>query len=186
MKNFAISLMIAFLVSWFSPSGNLWAEDQDKAGEGAMVGASTQVLTSTSLDYVTNPDGLPEDPNKVVLKRAVVGAVTGATAASMTADSNSSKVDVGVAAKSDENTTLKLSVNEEHKSKKKWKWKFWERSRPPGWDRGKKTGWGDSDVPPGLANKTESTGESLKLEVTHETEGSVRHEKHPGKNKKWD
>lgn len=26
-------------------------------------------------------------------------------------------------------------------------------SRPPGWDRGQKTGWGDLDVPPGLAKK---------------------------------
>ena len=25
--------------------------------------------------------------------------------------------------------------------------------RPPGWDRGKKTGWGDGDVPPGLRDK---------------------------------
>ncbi len=29
-----------------------------------------------------------------------------------------------------------------------------ERSgRPPGWDRGRKTGWGNCDVPPGLAKK---------------------------------
>jgi hypothetical protein len=26
-------------------------------------------------------------------------------------------------------------------------------SRPPGWDKGKKTGWGDCDVPPGQAKK---------------------------------
>ena len=26
-------------------------------------------------------------------------------------------------------------------------------SRPPGWDKGKKTGWGDCNVPPGLAKK---------------------------------
>lgn len=35
----------------------------------------------------------------------------------------------------------------------------WERERrmndhrPPGWDRGRKTGWGDRDVPPGQAKK---------------------------------
>jgi len=28
-----------------------------------------------------------------------------------------------------------------------------EHGRPPGWDRGKKKGWGDCDVPPGLAKK---------------------------------
>ena len=27
-------------------------------------------------------------------------------------------------------------------------------SRPPGWSHGKKTGWGDCDVPPGQAKKT--------------------------------
>ncbi len=26
-------------------------------------------------------------------------------------------------------------------------------SRPPGWDRGRKTGWGDCDLPPGQAKK---------------------------------
>jgi len=26
--------------------------------------------------------------------------------------------------------------------------------RPPGWDRGRKVGWGNCDVPPGLAKKT--------------------------------
>lgn len=25
--------------------------------------------------------------------------------------------------------------------------------RPPGWDKGKKTGWGDGDMPPGLSRK---------------------------------
>jgi hypothetical protein len=29
--------------------------------------------------------------------------------------------------------------------------------RPPGWDRGKKTGWGASNVPPGLAKKGVTT-----------------------------
>jgi hypothetical protein len=28
-----------------------------------------------------------------------------------------------------------------------------EHGRPPGWDRGKKKGWGDCDAPPGLAKK---------------------------------
>ena len=27
-------------------------------------------------------------------------------------------------------------------------------SRPPGWDRGRKTGWGDCNVPPGQAKKS--------------------------------
>jgi hypothetical protein len=29
--------------------------------------------------------------------------------------------------------------------------------RPPGWDRGRKVGWGNCDVPPGLAKKVGCT-----------------------------
>ena len=29
----------------------------------------------------------------------------------------------------------------------------WKDGRPPGWSHGKKTGWGDSDMPPGLSKK---------------------------------
>ena len=31
--------------------------------------------------------------------------------------------------------------------------KDWKGDKPPGWSKGKKTGWGDSMVPPGLAKK---------------------------------
>lgn len=30
---------------------------------------------------------------------------------------------------------------------------FYETHRPPGWDRGRKTGWGACDLPPGQAKK---------------------------------
>jgi hypothetical protein len=33
-------------------------------------------------------------------------------------------------------------------AKKKWKFKKWKK-RPPGWDRGRKTGWRGGSVPPG-------------------------------------
>jgi hypothetical protein len=33
------------------------------------------------------------------------------------------------------------------------RWTFGEDRRPSGWDRGKKTGWGNCDVPPGQAKK---------------------------------
>ena len=48
-----------------------------------------------------------------------------------------------------------------------------ERSgRPPGWDRGRKTGWGNCDVPPGLAKK-EGCGNSIVIR----RRGTVR--RHP-------
>jgi hypothetical protein len=33
------------------------------------------------------------------------------------------------------------------------RWTFGSNDRPRGWDMGKKTGWGDCDVPPGQAKK---------------------------------
>lgn len=33
------------------------------------------------------------------------------------------------------------------------RWTFGRNDRPRGWDKGKKTGWGDCDVPPGQAKK---------------------------------
>jgi len=33
------------------------------------------------------------------------------------------------------------------------RWTFGNDQRPPGWDKGRKTGWGDCDVPPGQAKK---------------------------------
>ncbi len=48
-----------------------------------------------------------------------------------------------------------------------------ERSgRPPGWDRGRKTGWGNCDVPPGLAKK-EGCGNTIVIR----RRGTVR--RHP-------
>jgi hypothetical protein len=34
------------------------------------------------------------------------------------------------------------------------RWTFGNDRRPAGWDKGRKTGWGDCDVPPGQAKKT--------------------------------
>ena len=33
------------------------------------------------------------------------------------------------------------------------RWTFGEDQRPRGWEKGRKTGWGDCDVPPGQAKK---------------------------------
>ena len=40
-------------------------------------------------------------------------------------------------------------------------------NRPPGWDKGKKTGWGDCNVPPGLAKQRgcDSSGFSLRERI---------------------
>jgi hypothetical protein len=48
-----------------------------------------------------------------------------------------------------------------HERRERWERARWEREhhgrmnehRPAGWDRGRKTGWGDRDVPPGQAKK---------------------------------
>jgi hypothetical protein len=32
-------------------------------------------------------------------------------------------------------------------------YRYGDSGRPPGWDRGRKVGWGNCDVPPGLAKK---------------------------------
>jgi hypothetical protein len=41
-------------------------------------------------------------------------------------------------------------------------------NRPPGWDKGKKTGWGDCDLPPGLAKK----------QGCHSTQSANAHPRH--------
>jgi hypothetical protein len=48
-----------------------------------------------------------------------------------------------------------------------------EHGRPPGWDRGKKTGWGDCDLPPGLAKKQGC--HSFHHETHHTVSGTTSH-----------
>lgn len=151
-KQFLLGLSV--LVFSFINTAAFSEEDRSKAADGAMVGASTQVMTTAALDYVTNPNGQPEDPNKTILKRAITGAVTGATAAGMTADSSTSASSESVAPKeSTEENNFSKSSNAEHGKHHKKKFKDKKGHRPPGWDRGKKTGWRDSDEPPGYSKK---------------------------------
>ena len=103
-----------------------------------------------------------DEENKQILKDALVGAVTGAVAVEAT---NNTPKTVEAAAE---------SPTEVDKHKHWWKGKknFKEKKRhhhdedkdenhehrkdkkrPHGWDMGKKTGWGDKDVPPGHAKK---------------------------------
>ncbi len=117
---------------------------------------------------VQGPDGqlywqqvpVQQDPTKTILKRAVQGAITGAVAAEFAKDDgkDDGSKDSGDGGGIGE-VVEKLTGNEDEndddhdddddgwdKSKHK---KSKEDHRPPGWDRGKKTGWGGGDVPPG-------------------------------------
>lgn len=80
------------------------------------------------------------DTNKQILKDALVGAVTGAAAVEGTKDTSKAPE---VEEKKEEGpaSEAKEKKSKDHKSK--------EGHRPPGWDKGKKTGWQGADVPPG-------------------------------------
>ena len=46
--------------------------------------------------------------------------------------------------------------------------------RPPGWDKGNKTGWGDGDMPPGLSRKGEgSKDKSIKEKAKEKIEETM-------------
>ncbi len=149
------------------------------AGTNVVGGAALDYVTGsgqpqpqTQIQYqqVQGPDGQyymqpvqttvyppAEDPNKTVLKRALTGAVTGAVAAKMAGDDSSDKSqksDGGGSGVSDTIADMLTGSPDsdeggdwKHKEKHKGKPEGW---RPPGWDHGNKTGWGDSDTPPGL------------------------------------
>jgi len=52
-----------------------------------------------------------------------------------------------------------------------------DQGRPPGWDKGKKTGWGNCDVPPGQAKKS-GCGDSIVLHTRRRTHSNRRHNDH--------
>lgn len=146
-------------------------ESNNRMAKGALVGAGTNVVGGAVLDtldgssqpqyvQVQGPDGqmywqqvIPpqEDPNKVILKRAVQGAVTGAVAAEFAKDDGKKSGDSGAAESVADALTQKSSSDDDddNQGKKHKHKKSKEGWRPPGWDRGKKTGWGGGDVPPG-------------------------------------
>lgn len=91
--------------------------------------------------------GWAQDENNKILKDALVGAVTGAVAAEATKEDGVPATNISPA-----NKSKKEEAGEERKGKKAKKAKK-EKKRPYGWDQGKKTGWGESDVPPGQKKK---------------------------------
>lgn len=86
-----------------------------------------------------------DDTNKKILRDAIQGAITGAVATEATKDEPAAAASAGGAAEKE-----KASKH----AKKNFSKKDKLSRRPPGWDKGKKTGWGDSDVPPGLEKKS--------------------------------
>jgi hypothetical protein len=150
------------------------AGDDNSGGtmaKGALVGAGTNVIGGAVLDsldgsnqpqyqqvQVQGPDGqlywqqvpVQPDPTKTVLKRAVQGAITGAVAAEFAKDDGDDKKGdndgggIGDALSSLAGGGENEADHDGHKHKRSK-----EGRRPPGWDRGKKTGWGGGDVPPG-------------------------------------
>ena len=165
-------------------------ESNNRLAKGAMVGAGTNVIGGAVLDsldgssqpqyvQVQGPDGQmywqqvntpQEDPNKLILKRAVQGAVTGAVAAEFSKDDGGKKSgDSGAfggiadaltkksSSQSDEDNDEDDYDDEQGKKHKHKKSK--EGWRPPGWDRGKKVGWGGGDVPPGHQDREEEKKE---------------------------
>ncbi len=148
----------------------------DRMTKGALVGAGTNVIGGAALDtldgsgqpqymQVQGPDGQmywqqvtsQEDPNKTILKRAVQGAITGAVAAEVAGGENGNNSGSSVekivnqattrasSQTSDEDDDRDYGKKQKHKKSKEGH----EDRRPPGWDRGKKTGWNGGDVPPG-------------------------------------
>jgi len=64
----------------------------------------------------------------------------------------------------------------------------WKDNRPPGWSHGKKTGWGDSDMPPGLSkNKdhhdNDENNDELMIPGQHPKEHESKDDHHKHKKK---
>ena len=135
------------------------------AADGALVGASTQVLGDATVESLASPEAKMA-PWWTTFKRALTGAVTGAMAAKM---SGGGKDDADEAVKSNApdvqgalNSEAPYQGHKRDKSKKKHSKQKSDGFRPPGWDKGKKTGWGDSDVPPGLSKNDDGAGKHSK------------------------
>ena len=78
-----------------------------------------------------------QDPNKKILKDAVVGAVTGTVAVEATKEGSPA-------------ATAAEDPSDKHKHEK-WKHHHEEEGHhPPGWDKGRKEGWDGNDTPPGF------------------------------------
>lgn len=109
-----------------------------KRGAWHAAGAVSLVLALLSLP--AKATAADDETNKKILRDAAVGAMTGAAAAEATKDEPKEK------------------PKEAPKDKKAKKHASKEGRRPPGWDRGKKTGWDGGSEPPGLRKDKENHG----------------------------
>lgn len=153
-----ISVLTAFII-FLLTSLPVSAEDQTDSNVGTAMatGASANVLSEAAIDYTTGSN-ISQDPWwKRALKRAMSGAASGAAAvktSSEIADEDASEA-ADVSQKNKKESAkmhAEEHISHEHEHAKKEKDEF----RPPGWDKGKKKGWGDGNVPPGLQKKNKS------------------------------
>lgn len=170
-------LTMTVFVGFSSP---LFAADDSKSlATGAVVGAGTNVLASTALDVVApsqstqtryvqvqGPDGqmytqavqvsVQESQTQKVLKQAIAGGITGAVAAKVAGGDGKDQKSDGdssvVETVSEVVTTTKIKTEDDDDDHDKH-----HGHRPPGWDRGRKEGWGGDDEPPGW-NKKDKKG----------------------------
>ncbi len=87
-----------------------------------------------------------QDANKQILKDAVQGAVTGAVATEGSKDTTPEKDATVDRDHNRDKDNDRDGDDSKHKKKKHFK----QGHRPPGWDKGRKEGWGGGDEPPGF------------------------------------
>lgn len=92
-----------------------------------------------------------EETNKKVIKDALVGAVTGYAAVEATKDNPQAATAASTTTAAATGPEVNYEPARHHHGKGPKG--HGPSHRPPGWDRGKKTGWQGSDVPPGLKKK---------------------------------
>lgn len=101
-----------------------------------------------------------DEQNQKILRDAVIGAVTGAVATQATKDEPRIAEEAATTLEGGQSKDSAKEKGKKHAkknfSKKDKHAHKHDKKRPYGWDQGKKTGWGDGDVPPGLAKKKKS------------------------------
>ena len=175
MKNFKVVLTV-FLAGSLALASQAFAKEDDssnQAATGAVVGAGTNVLAGAALDSLTGSSQTTVDPNKAILKQAVQGAITGAVAAGVAGgeDKGSGESVTSTATTIATNVTPKNKKWDKHKKTK-------EGHHPPGWDRGKKVGWGEGDTPPGLRKGHDSNEQGENEGQEHWKDKDKHIEKH--------
>jgi hypothetical protein len=143
------AIVFVFFAMALTPSAYADADENARVVDGAVVGASTQVLGDATLNYVTGSDETTRTPAQKALHRALTGAATGAASASMSQkETKGTVVEPKHPSGSKKSETDSSDVGEASVEEAAF--------RPPGWDRGQKKGWGDGDRPPGLAKKNKT------------------------------